>query len=191
MEIQQEIGFQLGMLSVRYLGVPFVTRRLTDRDWKLLVEKMIAKINHWATKFLSYAGCLQLIQSVLYSIQNFWCTQFFLPKSVFKRLNQLCSNFFWKGSSDSKRGARVKWQEVCHSKDEGGLGLKDILSWNQASMIQHLWSIFSKLGSIWIAWIHAYELKGRNIWQASMFASCSWSWKKILQLRSLARQFVV
>ena len=41
----------------------------------------------------------------------------------------------------SKRGARVKWQEVCHSKDEGGLGLKDILSWNQASMIQHLWSM--------------------------------------------------
>ena len=125
-----------------------------------LIEKITAKINHWAVRFLSYARRLQLIQSVLYSIQNYWCRQFISPKSVIKRLNQLCSHFFWKGSSSIRRGAKVSWQVVCKPKAEGGLVLKDILSWNQACMIQHLWSIFSRSGSLWIAWINTYVLKG-------------------------------
>ena len=32
MAIQQETGFKLGVLSVKYLGVPLVTRRLTERE---------------------------------------------------------------------------------------------------------------------------------------------------------------
>ena len=68
MATQQETGFKLGVLLVRYLGVPLVTRRLTKRDCLQLVEKITARINHWAVRFLSYAGRLQLIQSVLYSI---------------------------------------------------------------------------------------------------------------------------
>ena len=114
-----------------------------------------------------------------------------MPKSVIKRLNQLCSHFFWKGSSSIRRGARVSWQVVCKPKAEGGLGLKDILSWNQACMIQHLWSIFSRSGSLWIAWINTYVLKRRSIWQVPITPNCSWSWRKLLQLRELARQFVV
>ena len=177
-------GFRLGVLPVRYLGVPLVTRRLTDQDCLPLVEKISFRINHWSTQFLSYAGRLQLIQSVVYSIQNFWCRQFLLPKSVLKKLNQLCSSFFWKGTSGSGKGARVKWQDVCYPKAEGGLGLKDILSWNQACMIQHLWSIFTRSGSIWIAWIYDYVLKGRSIWCVSASPNCSWNWRKLLQFEA-------
>ena len=34
-------------------------------------------------------------------------------------------------------------------------------------------------------------LKGKSIWQTSVSSNCSWSWRKLLQLRDLARQFVV
>ena len=67
-EIQQVTGFKLGNLPVRYLGVPLVTRRLTDKDCRPLVERITSRINHWSTKFLSYAGRLQLVQAMLYSI---------------------------------------------------------------------------------------------------------------------------
>ena len=60
--IQQRTGFRIGHLPVRYLGVPPVTRRLTDSDCAPLVEKITARINHWAAKFLSYTGRYQLIQ---------------------------------------------------------------------------------------------------------------------------------
>ena len=71
-EIQQATGFKIGTLLVRYLGVPLVTRRLTANDCAPLVEKFFARMNGWAAKFLTYARRLQLIQSVLYNVSNFW-----------------------------------------------------------------------------------------------------------------------
>ena len=78
-EIKLVIGFKCGTLPVRYLGGPMVTRRLSVKDYYPLIEKMSTRINCWSAKLLSYAGRLQLKQSVLYSIQKFWCRHFILP----------------------------------------------------------------------------------------------------------------
>ena len=85
--IQQATGFQLGQLPVRYLGVLLITKRLSAADCTLLIEKITVRINCWTSKLLSYVGRLQLIQSVLFSIQNYWCRQFILPKGVIKVIN--------------------------------------------------------------------------------------------------------
>lgn len=43
--------------------------------------------------------------------------------------------------------ASVSWDIVCKPKSEGGLGLKDIQSWNQACIIQHIRAILMQAGS--------------------------------------------
>ena len=109
---------------------------------------------------------------------------------MIKRINQTCSSFFWKDNDRPSKEAKVSWQALCHPKAEGGLGLKDSLSWNKACIIQNIWSIIIKAGSLWIAWIEAYVLQGRSIWQISASQNSSWNWRKLLQLRSLAYGFV-
>ena len=47
----------------------------------------------------------------------------------------------------------MSWKAICQPKDEGGLGLKDILTWNHACVLQNIWAIITKAGSLWIAWI--------------------------------------
>ena len=104
-EIQRVTGFKHGVLPVRYLGVPLISKRLTIKDCAPLIDKISARINGWSTRFLSYAGRLQLIQTILYSIQNFWSRHFIMPKRVLKRINQLCFGFFMERErTDSKRG---------------------------------------------------------------------------------------
>ena len=66
------------------------------------------------------------------------------------------------GKATITGGGRVNWQTICHSKVKGGLGVKDMLNWNQACIIENIWSITSKVGSIWIVWIQEYVLKGRE-----------------------------
>ena len=68
--------------------------------------------------------------------------------------------------------------------------MKDIYSWNKTCIIQNIWAIISKAGSLWIAWINAYVLKGRSFWQVPVMQYNSWNWKKLLQLKSLASRFV-
>ena len=102
-EIHKQIGFKLCTLPMRYLGVPLVTRRLLAKDCIPLVDKIALRINCWSTKLLSYAGRLQLIQSVLFSLQIFWCRTFILPKGVLRKVNQMCASFLWKGKENTTK----------------------------------------------------------------------------------------
>ncbi|XP_039023969.1 cyclin-D1-1-like [Hibiscus syriacus] len=100
--------------------------QISDKDCVVLTESIKARLHHWSTKSLSYAGRLELIRAVIFSINNYWCRQLFLPYSVLKRVEQLCSRFFWKGADKTTSGARVVWQNICSLKSEGGLGIKDL-----------------------------------------------------------------
>ncbi|XP_039050258.1 uncharacterized protein LOC120191366 [Hibiscus syriacus] len=48
--IQETTGFTNGCLLVRYLGVPLVPRKLTEKDCTALVEKIKAKLGHWSNR---------------------------------------------------------------------------------------------------------------------------------------------
>ncbi|XP_039050459.1 uncharacterized protein LOC120191605 [Hibiscus syriacus] len=103
-------GFKHGRLPIRYLGVPLVSKKLSDKDCQALLD----------------------------NIKNRLHQQLVLPQSIIKKIEQLCSRIFWKGSDSHAAGARVNWVKICKPKSEGGLGLKDIKSWNSACLIQHI-----------------------------------------------------
>ncbi|GKB60538.1 hypothetical protein Tco_0916724, partial [Tanacetum coccineum] len=54
------MSFAEGELPVKYLGVPLISTRLLNRDYKILVEGVTNMIGDWKNKSLSFAGCLQL-----------------------------------------------------------------------------------------------------------------------------------
>lgn len=65
-------------------------------------------------------------------MHNYWCRHFILPKGVIKEINSICNRFFWKGTSTGKFNARVARNVICSPKSEGGLGLKDVIIYNNA-----------------------------------------------------------
>ena len=64
------LSFNAGSLPIRYLGVPLISSRLKKSDCKILVEKIVARARSWASRALSYAGRLQLVNSILFAIQT-------------------------------------------------------------------------------------------------------------------------
>ena len=187
-EIHQITGFKLGELPVRYLGIPLTTRKPSLKDFQPLLDKITTRINSWTAKHLSYAGRLQLIQSVLTSIYSFWSQHFLLPMKVMKKINQLCSAFFWHGNSDHAKGARVKWDTICQPKAEGGLGLKQVKEWNVAILLKNIWIILTKAGSLWVAWLKQYILKNDNYWDYQATQTTHWGLRKLLKLKDKARK---
>lgn len=180
-------GFQEGNLPVRYLGVPIISSRLKRVDCMALTDRITARIQSWTHRFLSFAGRLQLIRSVLHSIQAFWSSVFTLPASVLEDVDRIIRQFLWKGTSLGRGGAKVAWQDVCCPKCEGGLGIRNIKLSNRAFMVKYIWILFSDKQSLWCRWIHSVFLKKRNFWIVDRPGTCSWMWKKILQLRPYFR----
>ncbi|XP_022741787.1 uncharacterized protein LOC111293244 [Durio zibethinus] len=126
---------------------------------------------------LTEKNCAPLVDKITARISS-WATRHL---SYAARL-QLVS----KGKEGSPKRARVSWQAICYLKSEGKLEVKDILIWNLACVLQKIWSIIAKAGSLWITWIEAYELKGRSVWQAAAKQTSSWNWRKLLQIRQIA-----
>ena len=60
-----------GSFPVRYLGKPLIAGKLSFADCVPLIENITATISVWIVRHLSFLGRLQLIQSVLNSIQIF------------------------------------------------------------------------------------------------------------------------
>jgi hypothetical protein len=67
---------------LRYLGVPLVSTKLSVADCKTLLDRITNRIGSWTSKNLSFAGRLQLLSSVLYSLQVFWSGIFIFPKNI-------------------------------------------------------------------------------------------------------------
>ncbi|GJR59889.1 uncharacterized protein Tco_1502051 [Tanacetum coccineum] len=80
------VPFAEGTLPVRYLGVPLISSRLLYHDCKVLVEKLESRVNDWRNKFLSLAGRMQLVRSVLSSMHIYWASVFILPVRIISDL---------------------------------------------------------------------------------------------------------
>ena len=105
--ILQILPFTIGKLPVRYLGVHLITKKLSIKDCKPLVEKVRSRVQDWRNKALSYAGRMKLIASILSSMQVYWASVFILPKTVVKDINKLLKGFLWCQEELAKGKAKV------------------------------------------------------------------------------------
>ncbi|KAL0289337.1 UNVERIFIED_CONTAM: hypothetical protein Sangu_2619800 [Sesamum angustifolium] len=158
-DILARTEFTRGEMPVRYLGIPLAAQRLSVRDYSPLVDQIANNISRWAAKSLSFAGRLELIRSVIQGVECFWLQIFPLPAAVVEKIHRLCRNFLW----NSKR-APVAWEDICHPKNEGGLGIRHTQTWNVALLARVLWNIHRKADTLWVQWVDAVYLKGGSVW---------------------------
>lgn len=185
--VLSNLGFQNGTLPIRYLGLPLLHRKLRKSDYSPLLDKVSARFNGWAVKCFSFSGRLQLISSVIYGLINFWMSAFALPKGCIKALEKLCNAFLWFGDIAKRTNAKVSWDKVCLPKSESGLGLRNLLVWNKVLSLKLVWLLFSKSGSLWVAWMKEHRLKRVNYWWAEHQCRSSWIWKTLLSLKPLVK----
>lgn len=77
-----ELQMQEGVLLVRYLGVPLISSRLSTVDCRVLLDRVSKRIDSWTSRNLSFAGWLQLLNSIVYGLQVFWSGMYILPKKI-------------------------------------------------------------------------------------------------------------
>ena len=187
-DILSHFPFANGKLPVRYLGLPLLTKKMTVLDYMPLIEKIRKRIGSWTGRFLSYAGRLQLIKSVITSLVNFWMAAFRLPSGCIKEIESLCSAFLWSGPDLNRRKAKVSWLEICRPKKEGGLGLRRLKEVNMVSCLKLVWRILSA-NSIWVNWVKVYLIRKGSLWMVKENTQTgSRMWRKLLKCRGVAQK---
>lgn len=163
---------------------------MTVADYLPLMEKVRTKMCNWNGRFLSYAGRLQLIKSVIMSLTNFWLSAFRLPKQCLNEVEKLCATFLWSGPTLNPKKAKIGWKDVCRKKEEGGLGIRPLREVNEVSCLKLIWRILSDQNSLWVKWIQMYLIRKGSFWTVKENStSGSWMWRKILRTRETAKSF--
>lgn len=184
------LGFSIGSLPVRYLGLPLMHRKLQICDYRPLLDQLKRRFSSWSSRALTYAGRRQLLASIISGTLNFWFSSFILPKGCIKSIESMCSRFLWNGNITSKAAAKISWKSVCMPCSKGGLGLRDLSSWNTTLSLKLIWLLHCESESLWASWTKRNRLKGASIWSFEVEKQTSWIWKSILRLRPLAERFL-
>jgi hypothetical protein len=118
-------------LPFTYLGLPVGANPRRACTWKPVVEAIENRLLSWKNRYVSLGGRVVLINSVLASIPIFYLSYLKIPTGVRKAIIHLQRNFLWGISSSGRcKIPWVSWGDVCRPKKEGGLGVKDLKSFN-------------------------------------------------------------
>jgi len=88
--------------GLKYLGFLLKPNSYLKADWHWLMAKLEKRLLGWSQKWLSQAGRLVLVKSVLEATPVFWMSLSWIPKGILENIRKLCFAFLWRGKCDQK-----------------------------------------------------------------------------------------
>ncbi|KAL5575498.1 hypothetical protein UlMin_017197 [Ulmus minor] len=181
--LASEAGCEKGSWPMKYLSLPLGGNPNSTEFWNSVIEKVSKRLDGWKKAFLSKAGRLTLIQSVLSSIPTYYMSLFKLLRVVAASLEKMMREFLWDRDSTGKARSLVRWKTVCKPKELGGLGIGNLILRNKALLGKWLWRFPLEQHSLWAAVIRSKYGLDRNGWDTNRVTVGSFRnpWKFISQ----------
>ncbi|XP_074265293.1 uncharacterized protein LOC141587720 [Silene latifolia] len=151
--------------------------------YNALILKLQTLKGTYSIQHLSYAGRIQVLNSIVFGLNNFWCTGLLLPQQICLLISKLSRDIFWGRSGSKMKHIFKAWQSICAPWEEGGFQVKDVCTWNKAAMLKWLWHLDRGTGAIWISWVTKYFLTDCSIWDLAVRVCFSESLRGVLLLR--------
>jgi hypothetical protein len=143
-------GYSIGFLPFTRLGLPLSITKPTVADFWPLVTKCERRLVTIAS-FLSEAGRLQMANAILSALPTYTMCTYLLPKTVTKQIDKFRKHCLWRGSDvNSRKPPKAAWKFVCNNKENGGLGVHDLQTQNESTLLKHLHKFFNKHDIPWV-----------------------------------------
>lgn len=172
----------------KYLGLPEHFGRKKRDTFTSIVDKIRARAASWSNRHLSPAGKLTLLKVVLAAIPNHAMQCFKLPQSLCKRIQSALTRFFWDPKEGQRGMSLISWDTMMKSKKDGGLGVRDIQSFNDALLAKISWRILSKPSCLLARVLEGKYFHNEDFLQAKAPSACSHGWRGILIGRDLLKE---
>ena len=143
-------GCQIGTLPFTYLGLPLGTTKPRIDDYMPLMDRTERRLIS-VSSFLTQAGRLQLVNSVLSSLPTYAMCSLKIPIAVLEFIDRARKHCLWRGSEiNAKNKSLVAWPKALKPKNKGGLGIVDLRTQNDALLLKHLDKFYNKRDISWV-----------------------------------------
>ena len=107
-------------LGLKYLGFQLKPKCYLKSDWSWLIAKMEKRFKQWSHRWLSHAGRVVLVKSILEAIHVYWMSLAWIPIGIREQLRSLCFEYLWEGSQEKVVLPWVRCEFLALPKGLGG-----------------------------------------------------------------------
>jgi len=133
------------------LGLPLSLTKPRAIDFSPLVTRCERRLAATSV-FLNQAGRLEVTNSVLTATPTFCMSTFLLQQTMIDQIDKFKKLCLWRGADfNARQKPKAAWPTVCREKEEGGLGVLNIKTQNEALLIKHLHNFFNKKDIPWVS----------------------------------------
>ncbi|WMV07424.1 hypothetical protein MTR67_000809 [Solanum verrucosum] len=143
------LGCKVENMPTTYLGMPLGSEHKAEEIWDRILEKTEKRLARWKAQYISLGGRLILINFVLDALPTYVMSLFPIPPKVMKKLDRLRRDFLWRGCKEGKGYKLVNWQTTMHSREQGGLGIRNPRAQNNSLLMKWLWRYNRKDHALW------------------------------------------
>jgi len=133
----------------KYLGLLVGGSHKRVSFWDGVLERVKSRLGRWKGRFLSLAGRVCLIKSVLSSISLFYISMYKFPSAMLKEIEKIQRRFLWGYGSEGRKIEWVSWKKACKPREAGDLGILNLRLFNAALLGKWIWRLETKKGGLW------------------------------------------
>ena len=164
-----------------YLGLEVGGNPRKKKFWESVPSKLKSRLSVWKGRFLSMEGRLCLIKSVLSTVPLYYLSLFKAPEVVCKSIISIRRRFLWGWGKENRPISWISWKDICNSKGEGGLGIRDIRKFNYVFLAKWKWRCISDDKGRWKEVLDSKYGLDPSIVHIPV-KSQSWWWRDLLKV---------
>ena len=142
-----------------YLGLPLGLTKTKIADFLPMVNRCERRLVS-TSLFLSQARKLQMVNSVFSSLPTFIMGTFQLHVTIREQVDKYRKHYLWCGNDENDRiNAKAAWPLVARPKINGGSGVIDLKTHNEALLLKQLDKFFNRadIPQVQLVWEKHYS----------------------------------
>ena len=172
----------------KYLGLPEHFGRKKRDIFASILDRIRQKAHGWTVRFLSSAGKMTLLKTVLAAMPTYAMSCFKLPKSLCKQIQSVLTRFWWDMKPELRKMCWISWDKLTLPKSAGGLGFREIEQFNDALLAKHTWRLLKNPESLLGQTLLNKYCRDDNILDVYAPNSASHGWRGILAGREIIKK---
>ena len=183
--IKQSLGIEKEGGMGNYLGLPECFKGSKVDMLRYIHDSLKTRFSGWFARLLSQGGKDILIKTVALAMPIHAMSCFRLPKTTCDSLASAIANFWWSSSEDKRKIHWVIWEHICLSKEDGGLGFRDIEVFNQALLAKRAWLVLQNPNSLYSRVMKSKYFEKEDFLSTTLTSKPSFAWRSLLHGRDV------